>query len=222
MNDLSVVIVEDEPATARNLIRMLQDIEENILVKAKLASVSEAVDWFNENPTAFDLVFMDIRLADGLSFDIFSQAEIDQPVIFVTAYNDHAIDAFKNNGIHYILKPFDQQEIVKALQKYRRLTGAGHPAHDRLPLEVLAGQLRQLTKPYRKSFLVHYRDRLIPVEAAKVCWFYTANDVVYAHIVDSWQYVIDLTMEQLDKELDPEVFFRANRQFIVNRAAARK
>ncbi|MCJ8208820.1 LytTR family DNA-binding domain-containing protein [Mucilaginibacter sp. RS28] len=219
MNELRVVIVEDEPATARNLIRMLQDIDKRILVEAKLTSVSEAVVWFTANTTVYDLVFMDIRLADGLSFDIFNQTMIDRPVIFVTAYNDYALDAFKNNGIDYILKPFDQQEIGKALEKYKRLTGAGAPAPDRLPLKELAEQLLQLKKNYRKSFLVHYRDKLIPVESAKVCWFYTANEIVYAHVADNRQYVIDLTMEQLDKELDPEVFFRANRQFIVNRAA---
>jgi two-component system, LytTR family, response regulator LytT len=219
MNELCVVIVEDEPATARNLVRMLQDSDDSVLVKAKLASVSDAVAWFKENTGAYDLVFMDIRLADGMSFDIFSQVVIDQPVIFVTAYHDYAIDAFKNNGIDYVLKPFDQQEIAKALQKYRRLTRAVGPAYDRLPLEGLAEQLRQLTKPHRRSFLVHYRDRLIPVEASRVCWFYTANEIVYANLADNRQYVIDLTMELLEKELDPEVFFRANRQFIVNRAA---
>ncbi|MDT3401460.1 LytR/AlgR family response regulator transcription factor [Mucilaginibacter terrae] len=219
MNELRVVIVEDEPATARNLVRMLEDTDEHILVKAKLTSVLEAVDWFKAHKGAFDLIFMDIRLADGLSFDIFNKAVIDQPVIFVTAYNDHALDAFKNNGIDYILKPFDQQEIGKAIQKYRRLTGAVYPAHDKLPLEGLADQLRQLTKLYRRSFLVHYRDRLVPVETAKIYWFYTANEIVYAHVADNRQYVIDMTMEQLYKELDTEMFFRANRQFIVNRTA---
>ncbi len=219
MNELRVVIVEDEPATARNLVRMLQDIDERIVIQAKLTSVAEAVDWFKVNMAAYDLVFMDIRLADGLSFDIFNQTMIDRPVIFVTAYNDYALDAFKNNGIDYILKPFDRQEIGRALQKYRRFTGDNGSAHYKLPLDGLAEQVRQLTKPYRKSFLIHHRDRLIPVEAAKVCWFYTANEIVYAHLADNRQYVIDLTMEQLEKELDLEVFFRANRQFIVNRAA---
>lgn len=218
MKPLRTVLVEDEPVTARNLVHLLQTIDEQIQVITVLSSVEESVKWFGENAGGYDLVFMDIRLADGISFDIFKQVTITKPVIFVTAYNDYAIQAFKNNGIDYILKPFDTQEVEQALNKYKALTGqTGADIVDAFALAKLMEQLDASTKAYKKSFLVHYRDRLIPLETAKIAWFYTANELVYAHTTDTRQFVIDFTMEQLEQQLDPAQFYRANRQFIINR-----
>ena len=115
MNNLNVVLIEDEPVTARNLAHLLQIIDDSLNVIATLPGVEESVDWFKTNTGKYDLVFMDIKLADGLSFDIFKQVNIQTPVIFVTAYNDYGITAFKNNGIDYILKPFDREELEQAL-----------------------------------------------------------------------------------------------------------
>jgi DNA-binding LytR/AlgR family response regulator len=219
MDDFRIVIVEDEPATSRNLAHVLQQVDDRINVVATLVSVKESVPWFKANRDHFDLVFMDIRLADGMSFDIFNQAEILKPVVFVTAYNDYALKAFKTNAIDYILKPFDEQEIANALQKYRLLTGrqerAAEPSY--VGVEQLLQQLSHITKPYKKSFLVHFREKLIPVETAKMAWFYTSRETVYAHMADGKQYVMDFTLEQLEQQLDPQQFFRANRQFIINR-----
>ncbi len=218
MKIIRTVVVEDEAVTARNLIHLLGEIEKKIAVLSTLSSVKEAVDWFTENDTAYDLVFMDIRLADGLSFDIFKKIDIDKPVIFVTAYNDYAIAAFKNNGIDYILKPFDEEEIAIAVNKYKRWIGSTAPSA--LPVFAdLVAQLANHSKSYKKSFLIHYRDKLIPVESAKISWFYTANEIVYARTIDDKQYVMDFTMEQLEQQLEPNSFFRANRQFIINRKA---
>ena len=216
MKMLRIVLIEDEPVTARNLAHLLQQIDVAIQINAILPSVKEAVTWFTENESGYDLVFMDIRLADGLSFDIFKQVKVTKPVIFVTAYNDYAIEAFKNNGIDYILKPFDEQEVAHALNKYKNLTGQNPTENSEVQLSQLIEQLNK-TRSYKKSFLVHYRDRLIPVETAKIAWFYTANEIVYAQTLDARQYVIDFTMEQLEQQLDNSIFFRANRQFIVNR-----
>lgn len=214
MTPLKIVIVEDEPVSARNLAHQLKIIDDTIEVLSILPGINEAVEWFTENQNSYDLVFMDIRLSDGLSFDIFKQVVISKPVVFVTAYNDYAIQAFKNNGIDYILKPFDEMEIKQALDKFKNLMGQQANAFN------LSGLIEQLTvgsKAYKKSFLVHFRDKLIPVETIKIAWFYTANELVYAQTTDARQYVIDFTMEQLEKQLDPIIFFRANRQFIINR-----
>ncbi|OOQ62005.1 LytR/AlgR family response regulator transcription factor [Mucilaginibacter pedocola] len=219
MSELRIVIVEDEAATARNLAYTLQNIDEHIVVVSTLPSVQEAVAWFNSN-TGYGLIFMDISLADGMSFEIFKQVKITRPVIFVTAYNEHALTAFKNNGIDYILKPFDEEEIGAALNKYKTLTAAvPSPLTPALEVENLLAQLQKLSTPYKRSFLVHFREKLIPVEAAKIAWFYTANEIVYARTIADQQYIMDFTMEQLEQQLNPEQFFRANRQFIVNRTA---
>ncbi|SEN05227.1 DNA-binding response regulator, LytR/AlgR family [Mucilaginibacter gossypiicola] len=219
MNSLRIVIVEDEAATARNLAHLLRSADAGTTVVTTLSSVTDAVEWFNLNPDAYDLLFMDIRLADGVSFDIFKNAVISKPVIFVTAYNDFAIQAFKNNGIDYILKPFDEQEIQRALQKYKSLFLAGQKPSDTLQIRQLLEQINQLTRSYKKTFLVHFREKLIPVETAKITWFYTANEIVYGHTTDDRQYIMEYTMEQLEQQLDPHLFFRANRQFIINRYA---
>lgn len=216
MKPLRVIIIEDEPVTARNLAHVLQTVDESIRVITVLGSVEESVSWFNEQ-IDYDLTFMDIRLADGLSFDIFKQAKLSKPVIFVTAYNDYALQAFKNNGIDYILKPFDEQEVAEALDKFKSLTSQPTQEPEFSALSQLLEQMNTGQKSYKKSFLVHFRDRLIPLETNKIAWFYTANELVYAHTSDARQYVIDFTMEQLEQQLDDKLFFRANRQFIVNR-----
>jgi two-component system response regulator LytT len=219
MNNLRIVIVEDEPVTARNLAHVLKTIDEQINIAASLPDVKDATDWFNANADGYDLVFMDIRLADGLSFDIFKQAELLKPVIFVTAYNDYAIQAFKNNGIDYILKPFDEAEIEQALNKFKRWVPQSPKNDDGPSFAQLLEQMKSIAKPHKKSFLIHFRDKLIPVETAKIAWFYTAHEIVYANTTDGHQYAVEFTMEQLEQQLDPSLFFRANRQFIINRDA---
>ncbi|GAB3795157.1 LytTR family DNA-binding domain-containing protein [Spirosoma humi] len=218
MTNIRIVIVEDEAATARSLIHILTELDEHITIVQTLGAVSGAIEWFENHQDGYDLIFMDIRLADGLSFDIFKQTTISRPVIFVTAFNDYAITAFKNNGIDYILKPFDPDEIKSALDKYKRWTGSTEKPGAPLITELLA-QLGNLTMSYKKSFLVHYRDKLIPLETAKVAWFYTANERVYLRTIDDKQYVVESTMEQLEQQLDPTLFLRVSRQFILNRNA---
>jgi len=215
---MNILIIEDEPVTARNLQHMLQDIDPAINIAAILPGVAASVSWLQQNSNACNLIFMDIRLADGLSFEIFEKTKVEQPVIFVTAYNDYALQAFKSNGIDYVLKPYDMEEISRALQKYRKLTGAH--------LNAGAGeQMLQLLKSmqeqpvYKQSFLVHFREKMLPLEAMQIAWFYTTNEVVQACTLEQRQYTIDFTLEQLQQQLDPHMFFRANRQFIVQRKA---
>lgn len=218
MDKLRVVIVEDEPATARNLGHILKVLNEDIVILKILPAVAEAVEWFNRHQDGHDLIFMDIRLADGVSFDIFKTTNINSPVIFVTAYDNYAIQAFKNNGIDYILKPFDEEEIAKALHKYMQLTSSAEKVTSLLSAELIQ-QLHGLQNTYKRSFLIHHRNKLIPIEAARIAWLYTAHELVYAQTFDDRQYTMEFTMEQLEQQLDPYLFFRANRQFIANRQA---
>lgn len=216
--NLHIIIIEDEAATARNLEYILQEINPDIKIIVTLQSITESVQWLTINSNDYDLIFSDIRLSDGLSFEIFRQINIKKPVIFVTAYNDYAIEAFRNNGIDYVLKPFDKEEIQRTLLKYNTLIAADFK-REQTKTAVLLQQLQSVTKQYKKSFLIHYCGRLIPIEAAKINWFYTANEIVYLHTGDGRQYVTEFTLEQLEYELDPTLFFRANRQFIINKNA---
>lgn len=215
--ELRVVIIEDEAATARNLVYVLKTVDPDIQVLVSLASLSDAAHWFSLHPEAeYDLIFSDIRLNDGLSFELFTANTIPKPVIFVTAYHDHAIEAFRNNGIDYILKPFDTDEISRALAKYHTLLNISHRSNSASYGNVQR-QLQQGIVRFKRSFLIHHRDRLIPVETAQLQWFYTSHDVVHACTSSGMQYIIPFTLEQLEDQLDPDQFFRANRQCIVNR-----
>lgn len=216
--NIHIIIIEDEPATARHLEYILKEINPEIQITKCLQSIAEATEWFTLNDNNYDLIFSDIRLSDGLSFEIFRKVNIKKPVIFVTAYHDYAIEAFRNNGIDYVLKPFDTEEITRTIFKYHILIAADSEKRQNEKASLLQ-ELQNATKHYRKSFLIHYCGRLIPVEAAKINWFHTANEIVYAHLSDGRQYIMEFTLEQLENELEPTLFFRANRQFIINKKA---
>lgn len=215
---IKTVIIEDEPATARNLRAMLAEADENIEVIATLDEVAGSVEWFQKNENKYDLVLMDIRLSDGLSFDILTQVNIQSPIIFITAYDEYALRAFNTNGIGYILKPFQLDDIEKAIQKFKNITATN--ARMNMPeLGNIAMELKALYKNYRQSFLFHFRDKLLPVAAKDIAWFYSINETCIACSSDGKKYKTDFTLEQLEKELDPAIFFRASRQFIVHRSA---
>jgi len=216
--NIKTAIIEDEPATARNLKHILQETEPGITVLSLLGTVKESISWLKENAAQCDLLFMDIRLADGLSFEIFENIQIDTPVIFVTAYNDYALKAFKANGIDYILKPFDETEINNALHKFKKLNKGNTKHINNTELLNIMQQIKTHAV-YKKSFLVQYRDKLIPLNTSDIHWFITENEVVQATTVAGKQYIIENTLEKLQQELDPSQFFRANRQYIVNRSA---
>ena len=216
---LRIVIIEDEPAIARNLNHIIKDVEPNADIRTILSSVKESTDWFKNNSENVDLVFSDIQLNDGLSFEIFQHVKINVPVIFVTAYNEYALNAFKANGIDYILKPYDEDTIKTALDKYKNLS-AKNNMHLQADLFKLLQNSIQLPN-YKQSLLVHYRDKLIPVNINDVCFFYSKNEIVHSYL-QNIQYIIDGTLEKLQQELNTLQFFRANRQFIVNRSAVKE
>ncbi len=215
------MLIEDEAVTARNLAYLLQVVDPGIRIVAMLPGVQEAIAWLQAHPAAYDLVFSDIRLADGLSFEVFRQVPVQRPVVFVTAYDDYALEAFRHNGIDYLLKPFDEAEIRRALEKYRRLVPSATAGGEEAKLATLLELLSRPAPAYRRSFLVRARNKLVPVEAAHIAWIYTAHELVYAYTPEGQQYLLDETLEELEAQLDPQVFCRANRQFLVNRQAVR-
>lgn len=213
---MKVVIVEDELAASENLTYLLHSIDRTIEVLKVLDSVKASVAYFSM-PHQAELVFMDIHLADGISFEIFDQATIDIPVVFTTAYNQYALKAFKFNSIDYLLKPIDKDELFDALQQFKALNSQKGIAEHQI--KGLLDLVKKKGKTYKSTFLAGHRDQLIPIKTEKIAYFRIDNGIVKGITCDNKSYVIDGKLENLEEELDPEQFYRANRQFIVNRDA---
>ena len=210
------IIVEDETAAAVNLRSMLASIDSNVEVLAVLESVEEAVEFFSSDVEA-DVVFMDIHLADGESFRIFQSVDINIPIIFTTAYDEYALQAFKVNSIDYILKPYKEEDLRRALDKLERLT-VGERTMQKDSREKM---VREVHGDNMQTMLLRYKDKLIPVTADEVAFFYTSEERVTVTTLKGDCYPVDKTLESLSQQLSPEKFFRANRQFIVSRRAVK-
>ena len=211
---MKVIIIEDEARTANELKNMLLAIDNDIQVEAILGSVSRALDWFAHHPMP-ELIFSDIELGDGLSFELFRKINIEVPVIFCTAFDEYAIRAFESNSIDYLLKPIDEVMLQKSLEKYWRLKEQLIKGEQRLL--NMDRVIDQIQIAYKQTILVNYREKIIPVKLQDVGLIYTLNGLVYVELSDNKRYPIPYTLEQLDSMLDPQQFFRANRQFILNR-----
>ncbi len=210
---MRAVIIEDETAASRNLAMLLADSFPQIEVIATLESVAESIEWF-EGHEAPDLVFMDIHLADGNAFRIFDKVSITAPIIFTTAYDQYALEAFKVNSIDYILKPIKQQEVERAVGKFVSLT---HGA--RTDYSQRVSRMVEQSRP--KRLLVHVKDRIIPVGEEEIAFFYTSNEQVSVTTLDGKHYPINGTLESINGEFAGMEFFRANRQFIIARRAVK-
>lgn len=211
-----VVIVEDETAAVVNLKSMLATVVGDVEVVAVLESVDEAVEFF-QGDVAADVVFMDIHLADGDSFRIFRSVEIDIPIIFTTAYDEYALEAFKVNSIDYLLKPFKEEDLRRAIDKLSRLTNTERKEQSdnrkRLTDEAQTQALQ--------TMLIRYKDKIIPVKIEDVAYFYTSEERVMLTTLIGESYQVEKTLEALSQQLPSDQFFRANRQFIVARTAVK-
>ena len=211
-----VVIVEDETAAAVNLRNMLSSIIPDVEIVEVLESVEEAVEFFSGDVDA-DVVFMDIHLADGDSFRIFQSVDISIPIIFTTAYDEYALEAFKVNSIDYLLKPFQEEDLRRAIDKLHRLTASERSsAKERREQMVSQAQGEGV-----QTMLVRYKDKIIPVSNDEVAFFYTSEDRVTLTTLDDRRYPVEKTLETLSQQLPSDKFYRANRQFIVSRAAVK-
>ena len=212
---MNVIIIEDEKPAARLLQRKLQKLD--IIAGTMLHSVEEAVDWFtnNEHP---DLIFLDIQLSDGLSFEIFEKVSISSAIIFTTAYDEYALRAFKLNSIDYLLKPIDEDDLETAVNKFKGRQPKTQPMA--LDFDQIKRMLANpAEKAYKKRFTIKMGQHLkmIPVEDAEC--FYSENKGTYIHTADNRDYLLENTLEQLEAELDPTQFFRVSRKFIVHISA---
>ncbi|MES2063625.1 MAG: LytTR family DNA-binding domain-containing protein [Bacteroidota bacterium] len=211
---MRVIIIEDEAKTAKELKGMLQELDSEIRVEAILPSVSSAIIWLNNNPTP-NLIFSDIQLGDGLSFEIFREVQTDAPVIFCTAFDEYAIRAFESNSIDYLLKPVEEDMLQKSLEKYFRLKE--HLINGAQYTNNLNKVLVQMDASYKQNILVHYREKIIPMRVTEIQFIYASEGVVYIYDSHEKSYPVQYTIEQLETMLNPQQFFRANRQYIVNR-----
>ena len=205
---MNLVIIEDEPLMAQDLKACILASEPSARVVAVLSSVRESIMFFREQPPP-DLIFSDIQLGDGLSFSIFAANEQIIPVVFCTAYDEYALDAFRAAGIDYILKPFAPPDIAAALAKYRTFRGVA-PSYDEIA--------RSFGKRKQQSVLVYYKDKIVPVNAGDIALFYLHNDLTRLLTFDKRQYVVSRPLEELEKTVAGR-FYRVNRQFLVNRQA---
>ena len=212
---MRVVIIEDETAAAQNLSAILQKIYPDIEIVATIDTVVDSVDFFRSAPT-IDLVFMDIHLADGASFRIFDNVTVETPIIFTTAYDQYAIEAFKVNSIDYLLKPINEEDIKRAIEKWQRLTSA-----ERKEYTSRISSVAQIQQSEQHVFLVHFRDKIIPLHSQDIAFLHTFEERVTAYCHNGSKYQIDLTLEALQSKLSAGEFFRANRQFIISRKAVK-
>ena len=211
---MKVIIIEDEQVALKNLIFLLADIDSDIQIIKTLDTVAESIRYF-KNEIIADLIFMDIHLADGISFDIFKEVHINIPIIFTTAYDEYALKAFKVNSIDYLLKPIDEEELSQAIAKFK------HQKQNESTVQIT--DLMQLfakeKKSYKNTYLVQQRDTLFPLAIAEVAYFTIEEGIVYAVTLENKKYSIDKKLEDIEADLNPEVFFRANRQFIIQKKA---
>jgi len=216
--NISVLIIEDEIPAAEKLERHLRKYSEGITVAAKIQSVGEAVQWLRTNQDQVDLIFMDIQLLDGKSFEIFPQVNIEKPVIFITAFNDYALEAFKNKGIDYLLKPVSFADLSASLDKLKdlsiKLTWGKKLEAIKETVPMAAGAMPQ--KSYKTRFMVKLGDHIRSITAEQIALLFADGRDVYLFTSDNKKFIIDYTLEGLDELLDPKYFFRANRSYIVS------
>lgn len=213
MNKLRVAIVEDEVPAARLLRTLIARLRPAWEIEVLPGSVEEAVQWFaaNRHP---DLLFLDIQLADGTSFELLSQARPSSAVVFTTAYDEYAVRAFSVSSIDYILKPVDEERLAEAIARYEELRGRMLPPDDYL--ETLLDALQRREKRFRTRFLIAGVDRFLTLPVDDVAYFYSENKVTTAVTFAGRNHVVDLPLSRLEEQLDPDRFFRANRQVLLS------
>lgn len=213
---MQVIIIEDEALAAERLAEFILRYDSNICIVASLDTVQDAAAWFRSNP-APDLAFFDIQLADGKSFEIFEQVQVNCPVIFTTAYDEYALKAFKVNSIDYLLKPIDYEALSKAFAKFDQMKSAFANISPALNLETMQQVMQSLQKPpYKSRFVVKSGAQLHAVQTEDIWYFYHEDKIVWLKRRDGKRFAVDFTLEQLEDLLDPEHFFRLNRRFIAS------
>ena len=213
---MRVLIVEDETAAYENLVDILKEVAPDIRIAGNTESVTQTIHWLQTNP-APELIFMDIHLSDGSAFNIFDKVELETPIVFTTAYDRYAIEAFKVNSIDYLLKPIGQSDIRKAIGKLRQLK-AESPVKEPDYSSLISVLKRQ--ESYKTHFLVPVKgDKLLPLSVDMILFFYIHEGNVKAVVTDGKEYTFTQTLDELSDCLNPNLFFRVNRQYLISRKA---
>lgn len=210
---MKVLIIEDEAPAFRRLQKLLEEIDQSIEIVEVFDGVKEAVKWFNHHECP-DLIFMDIQLSDGLSFEIFDQTEITKPVVFTTAFDEYMLKAFKVNSIDYLLKPINKDDLEHSLNKYRQLKSQFSGSEPNA-IQELIKNIRLDDRKFKSRFLVKMGEKMISVETENVSGFMANSGLVYLITSGGKKYLMDQTLDDIMKELDPEKYYRTNRQFIL-------
>lgn len=207
----NILIIEDEDAAFNRLKKMITGELPGANILPPIVSIKSAIEWFSSNP-APDLIFLDVHLADGQSFEIFKQVKVTRPIIFTTAYDQYALEAFKLSSIDYLLKPIKKEELKRAIEKFLHLTP---PPNSEANIQKLLSTLQGQPTAYKQRFVVKYGEHIKTLEMADSAYFYTENKANFLVTKDNKRYAIDYNLDQLEEVLDPKKFFRINRQFII-------
>ena len=210
-----ILIVEDEPLAARRMQRLLQEAGYGEAKMVFTEGIDETVQWLNANPQP-DLIFQDIELSDGSCFAIYERVAVNSPVIFTTAYHEHALRAFELNSIDYLLKPIEPENLRRALEKHRRFSGQSA----QLAIQTLIQQLQP--NSYRRRLLVNKGDEMFSLDCEELAWFRAEDKMVQLSTLDGRQFWLSQSLDELQRELDPTQFFRCSRSLLVQREAIGK
>jgi DNA-binding LytR/AlgR family response regulator len=208
---MKTIIIEDEQLAARRLEKMILETDSSIEIVARLESVKESVEWFRNNPHP-DLIFLDIHLEDGLSFSIFDQVKVNSPIIFTTAFDEYAIKAFKLKSIDYLLKPIIQDDLAKAIAKFRDWG----EKKQMVDIQELFSLMKGSEKSYRQRFSVVVGQKLKSIDVKDIAYFFSNSGITFVSMQQKGQYSLDISLDNLMAEIDPKKFFRVNRQYIVS------
>ena len=208
---INILIIEDEEPAANRLKKMVTELEPDANVLDNIVSVNSAIAWFKQNPSP-DLIFSDIQLSDGLSFDIFKNVAVQCPVIFITAYDQYAIDAFKVNSIDYLLKPIKKDDLQVAINKFKKL----NKSESSLDINKILEVFNQPKAGYKTRFIVRYGEHIKTIKIEDTAYFYTEDKINFLITNEGRRYTIDYNLDALENTLDPKTFFRINRQFIIS------
>lgn len=208
---MKVVIIEDETLSANHLEKMILKYDKDIVIQAKLESVSESIKWFEENQEP-DLLFLDIHLEDGLSFAIFEKIKIKSPIIFTTAFDEYAIKAFKMKSIDYLLKPINQDDLFKSLDKFKEYNFDKKESIDIVSLYEI---INKKEPTFKERFSVNIGTKIKTINIEEIAYFYSEESTTFMVTNDKCEYPIDYSLDQLNEQLNPKYFFRVNRQFLL-------
>jgi DNA-binding LytR/AlgR family response regulator len=209
---IKVLIIEDEVAAAKRLQKMIAELMPDAEIENPITSITSSVEYFKTHPLP-DLVFADIHLADGSSFEIFKQVDIKCPVIFITAYDQYALQAFKQNSIHYLLKPVKKEELNEAVERFRKMQSVKQNAA--IDFEKMLSLINKPASNYKERFIIRFGEHIKTIQVKEIAYFYTENKANFAVMRDGKRYPVDHNLDELEHIVDPKNFFRINRQFII-------